>query len=98
MRFPCFKAYFLEEIDKSRIVSHLENGRTIIMNVAAEFRFIKKETLRKVTFCVIYKKTQFYWISLTITVRPPQMRFFDTSYAAIEFVSPTVYFAPSEYY
>jgi hypothetical protein len=26
MLFPCFKAYFLEEIDKGRIVSHLENG------------------------------------------------------------------------
>jgi hypothetical protein len=59
MLFPCFKAYFLEEIDKGRIVSHLENGRTIIMNVAAEFRFIKKETLRKVTFRVIYKKHSF---------------------------------------
>jgi hypothetical protein len=32
------------EIDKGRIVSHLENGRTVIMNVGTEFRFIKKET------------------------------------------------------
>jgi hypothetical protein len=32
------------EIDKDRIVSHLENGRTVIMNIAAEFHFIKKET------------------------------------------------------
>jgi hypothetical protein len=36
------------EIDRGRIISHLENGRTVyyIMNVlvAAEFRFIKKET------------------------------------------------------
>jgi hypothetical protein len=32
------------ETDRGRIISHLENGRTVIMNVAAEFRFIKKET------------------------------------------------------
>jgi hypothetical protein len=32
------------EIDKGRIVSHLENGRTVIVSVATAFHFIKKET------------------------------------------------------
>jgi hypothetical protein len=41
---PTFITLHLSEIDTGRRVSHVENGRTIIMNVAAEFRFIEKET------------------------------------------------------
>jgi hypothetical protein len=41
---PTFSMPHFNEIDRGRIISHLENGRTVIMNVAAEFRFIKKET------------------------------------------------------
>jgi hypothetical protein len=41
---PTFITPHFSEIDNGRIVSHVENGRTIIMNVVAEFRFIKKKT------------------------------------------------------
>jgi hypothetical protein len=39
-----FSMPHFSEIDKGRIVSHLENDRTVIVSVATAFHFIKKET------------------------------------------------------